>query len=155
MSKKVTGIDSTFDAAVEKAQNPAMTTADNPLVANYQDMKNEAVVERNMERLRTDARMRFAGRIVKSIAASWTIVLEVDHGLPSLWFQSSVPSVESPVLSAAPRHCPEQAECNQSYQQRTGRYLRAAVCTCVVREVSRNCPGCTRPLLPTTPSTCS
>ena len=38
-----------------------MTTADNPLVANYQYMKNEAVVERNMERLRTDARMRFCG----------------------------------------------------------------------------------------------
>ena len=50
-----------IDAAVEKAQNPAMTTADNPLVANYQYMKNEAVVERNMERLRTDARMRFCG----------------------------------------------------------------------------------------------
>lgn len=66
MSKKVavavvTGVDSTFGAAVEKAQDPAMTTADNPLVANYQDMKNEAVVERNMERLRTDARMRFCG----------------------------------------------------------------------------------------------
>ena len=66
MSKKVavavvTGVDSTFDAAAAPAPPPPPPPAAHTLVANYQDMKNEAVVERNMERLRTDARMRFCG----------------------------------------------------------------------------------------------
>lgn len=52
-------IDSTYERALQKSQNPRMTTKDNPLAhRSADDYVHQQVVDRNMQTLRDDAAAR-------------------------------------------------------------------------------------------------
>lgn len=51
--------DSPYAKALQKAQNPRMTTTNNPLaIHSVEELKHQQVVDRNMDLLRADAHAR-------------------------------------------------------------------------------------------------